>query len=110
MLQDGTAGMLAIKRSGGTCIVQDPKEAEYPDMPKSVLDNMIVNYCISLENMGAVLLEKSKDDLPQHSIPGDIIAEAAIAEKAAVGIDYVKDVAERSLLTCPDCGGGLWEI
>src|SRR5665647_95453 len=48
LLDDGTTGMLAIKRSGGTCIVQNPNEAEFPDMPLSVLDNMEVNYCISL--------------------------------------------------------------
>ncbi|RYD86885.1 MAG: chemotaxis protein CheB, partial [Sphingobacteriales bacterium] len=36
MLQDGTAGMDAIRRSGGTLIVQDPAEAEFPDMPLSV--------------------------------------------------------------------------
>ena len=40
LLDDGTTGMLTIKRSGGTCIVQDPNEAEYPDMPLSVLNNM----------------------------------------------------------------------
>jgi two-component system chemotaxis response regulator CheB len=55
LLNDGTTGMLAIKRSGGTCIVQDPNEAEYPDMPLSVLDNMEVNYCISLAEMGEVI-------------------------------------------------------
>jgi two-component system chemotaxis response regulator CheB len=41
-LNDGTTGMLAVKRSDGVCIVQDPNEAEYPDMPLSVLNNMEV--------------------------------------------------------------------
>lgn len=48
LLDDGTTGMLAIKRSGGTCIVQDPNEAEYSDMPLSVLNNIEVDYCIPL--------------------------------------------------------------
>src|SRR5205085_2193329 len=55
LLDDGTAGMEAIKRSGGSTIVQDPNEAEFPDMPMSVLNNMEVDYCIRLAEMGDVL-------------------------------------------------------
>src|SRR5690606_2074824 len=36
LLDDGTSGMSAIQRSGGICIVQDPKEAEFSDMPNNV--------------------------------------------------------------------------
>ncbi|HEU4633621.1 MAG TPA: chemotaxis protein CheB [Flavisolibacter sp.] len=111
LLQDGTSGMIAIKRSGGTCIVQDPQEAEYPDMPQSVLLNMDVDYCISLSQMGAILLEKSQNGVHEHHrIPEDVKAEAQIAERVAVGIDNIKDLGNRSYYSCPDCGGGLWEM
>ncbi len=33
MLQDGTAGMEAIKRCGGLCMVQQPEDAQFPSMP-----------------------------------------------------------------------------
>jgi two-component system chemotaxis response regulator CheB len=110
LMQDGTAGMLAIKRSGGTLIVQDPGQAEYPDMPRSVLDNMEVDYCLPLEQIGQVLLEKSKNGVHRHTVPKDVLAEAEIAEKAAIGIDKLKEIGEKSLFSCPDCGGGLWEM
>src|SRR5688572_2762208 len=45
-LNDGTVGMNAIKQSGGYTIVQDPNEAEYPDMPLSVLETMEADHCI----------------------------------------------------------------
>lgn len=111
LLHDGTSGMIAIKRCGGTCIVQDPAQAEYPDMPQAVLDNVEVDYCLKLEQMGAVLSEKSRAEI-HHSqkIPADVVAEAEIAEKAASGIINVEKLGERSELSCPDCGGGLWKM
>jgi two-component system, chemotaxis family, protein-glutamate methylesterase/glutaminase len=36
-LQDGTAGLAAIKRAGGVAIVQDPVDAEFPGMPASAM-------------------------------------------------------------------------
>jgi len=112
LLQDGTTGMLAIKKSGGICIVQDPKEAEYPDMPQAVLDNVEVDYCTSLSQMGFLLKEKTAalhDEKPVN-IPRDIKTEAEISERVAIGINLVADLGKKSIFTCPDCGGGLWEI
>jgi len=111
LMQDGTSGMAAIKRSGGTIVVQDPNEAEYPDMPRSVLDNMDVDYCVSLQQMGDILREKTRNGVPnEHTVPGDIRAEAQISERVAVDMNILKEIGDKSLFTCPDCSGGLWEI
>jgi two-component system chemotaxis response regulator CheB len=110
LLNDGTTGMLAIKRSGGTCVVQDPNEAEYPDMPLSVLDNMEADYCISLANMEEVIsaiLQTTPEETPA---PDDVIIESQIAEKVVVDYDNVRQLGEKSIYACPDCGGGLWKI
>jgi two-component system chemotaxis response regulator CheB len=55
MLDDGTAGLLAIGKCGGVTVVQDPKDAAYPGMPQSALDNMSVNYCMPVADMGRLL-------------------------------------------------------
>jgi two-component system, chemotaxis family, protein-glutamate methylesterase/glutaminase len=111
LMQDGTSGMIAIQKSGGTCIVQDPKEAEFADMPLSVLNNLDPDYCVSLRDMGTILKEKTSNGIPPfHEVPKTIAAEAAIAERVAIDIDNLKEIGEKSLFSCPDCGGGLWEI
>jgi two-component system, chemotaxis family, protein-glutamate methylesterase/glutaminase len=111
LMQDGTSGMIAIRKSGGTCIVQDPKEAEYPDMPLSVINNMDVDYCISLAEMGTILREKTSNGTPAaHPVPDQVKAEAAIAERVTVAIDQLPTLGDKSLFSCPDCSGGLWEI
>lgn len=110
LLDDGTTGMLAIKRSGGTCIVQDINEAEYPDMPLSVLNNMEVDYCISLEQMGEVISGIVQTNPEETPAPDDIIIESQVAERVVVDYDNVKQLGEKSIFACPDCGGGLWNI
>ncbi len=109
-LDDGTTGMLAIKRSGGTCIVQDPNEAEYPDMPVSVLNNMEVDYCISLHQMGETISEITKSTPEEIAAPQDVIIESEIAERVVVDYGHVKQLGEKSIYACPDCGGGLWDL
>lgn len=111
MLDDGTSGMWAIKRCGGTCIVQDPNRAEYPEMPLSVINNMEVDHVVGLEDMGpliADIIENTKGE--KMAVPEDVLAESKIAERTAVGIDDVRKIGEQSIFACPDCGGGLWTI
>jgi two-component system chemotaxis response regulator CheB len=110
-LNDGTSGMLAIKRSGGCCIVQDPNEAEYPDMPLSVLESMEADYCVSLNKMGETIQQvintREVQGIPP---PHDVVTEAEIAEKVAIDINLVSDLGEYAKFSCPDCGGGLWQV
>src|SRR5665213_1000295 len=110
LLDDGTTGMDAIKRSGGTCIVQDPNEAEYPDMPLSVLNTMEVDYCIPLSKMGDIIFDITQTDPEEKPAPRDVIIESDIAERVVVDFDNVAALGEKSIFACPDCGGGLWYI
>lgn len=89
-LNDGTSGMWAIKRSGGHCIVQDPNEAEYPDMPLSVLESMEVDNCVSLSKMGETIktiIADNKNEDGTQTLPNEVLKEAEIAEKVATGIE-----------------------
>lgn len=111
MLDDGTSGMWAIKRSGGVCIVQDPNQAEYLDMPMSVINNMHVDYVSELGDIGNLLADITSQDRNLYvEVPQDVILESQISEKTAVGIDVVEQIAEKSVFACPDCGGNLWTV
>lgn len=111
MLDDGTSGMWAIKRSGGTCIVQDPNEAEYPDMPLSVINNMEVDHVATLAEIGGLIkkivaTKKGK----KKTVPKEVIAESKIAETVAISIEDIEGIADKSVFACPDCGGNLWSV
>lgn len=107
LLDDGTSGMSTIKRAGGICIVQDPNEADYPDMPLSVLDNVEVDYVESLSKMGALLAEITSGPAPAKAeVPDDIRLETEIDQKVSTRIDNIAQL-EKIDVNCPDCGGGL---
>jgi two-component system chemotaxis response regulator CheB len=111
LLDDGTSGMIGIQKCKGTTIVQDPNEAEYPDMPLSVLSNIEVDYCMPLSQIGYIIFDTVQHKkIEGHPVPPELQIEAEIAEKALVGLEYVSKLGEHSVYACPDCGGGLWHI
>ena len=54
-LDDGAAGLQAIKQGGGLAVVQDPKEAEAPSMPLNALRAVLADYCLPLREIGPLL-------------------------------------------------------
>ncbi len=111
LLDDGTSGMSAINRCGGTTIVQDPNEAEYPDNPLSVMKETKVDYCVPLSQIGSVISEiiLSKD-VVNTLIPPDIIKEVSISEGGAASIGELEQIGESTVISCPDCGGVLFKM
>ncbi len=51
----GTAGMMSIKARGGLGVVQDPGSAQVPDMPRSVVDHVKVDYVVPPADMAGLL-------------------------------------------------------
>ena len=83
-LDDGTAGMKVIKRCGGVCIVQDPGDADYPDMPRNALNNVEVDHCVPLSEMGALIHSLVPLKLKEReAVPESVLIEAKIAEWTA---------------------------
>lgn len=112
-LDDGTAGMMAIKRCGGLCIVQDPKDAAYPDMPRNALNNVNVDHIVQLDAMGALLVSLVKKPVQITRLPGipeDIKVEAKIAKRVLSDVRAVESLGDQVPYNCPACGGVLWKI
>lgn len=56
-LDDGTAGLMALKAYGGTAIVQDPDDASHGEMPRSAIQSVQVDYVVPAVRIGSLLVE-----------------------------------------------------
>jgi two-component system chemotaxis response regulator CheB len=111
MEDDGTAGLIAIKRCGGVTVAQDPRDAAYSGMPMSALDNADVGYCVPIAEMGPLLTTLvSQPHGKSKAVPEDVRTEAVIAERVLSDISQVNTLGEQVPYNCPGCGGVLWKV
>jgi two-component system, chemotaxis family, protein-glutamate methylesterase/glutaminase len=110
-LDDGTSGLQAIARCGGLSVVQDPKDARYPDMPNSALRHVRVDHCVPLASMGSLLVQLvSSRATKQRKPPADIVLEAKIAERVLSDLAAVNALGQQVPFNCPECAGVLWKV
>lgn len=109
-LDDGTAGLWAIKACGGTAIVQSPQEALAPCMLRSALRHVAVHHCVTLKEMAPLLVElastpvKEKGDAPMSE---QMDTEVNIARGGNALEAGITQWGEPSFYACPDCRGVL---
>ncbi len=112
-LDDGTAGLMAIKQRGGVAIVQDPKEAFYPGMPESALAHVSVDHCLTIARMGSLLAHLAFTSIvSEQAEPASEVMEreVRIAAMETNPLNEHEQVGEPSPYSCPECGGVLWEV
>lgn len=113
---DGKVGMRAVKLRGGLTIVQDPSEAPFPSMPRSVMQEIQVDYSLPLREIAPLLNHLSREAVEEeggYPMPDEVEIESRIAEQKMEGDELLASVdriGKVSRLTCPDCHGALWEI
>ena len=114
-LDDGSAGLLAIKRNGGIAVVQDPNDALFSGMPQNALAVTVVDYCLPLTEIGPRLVQIVTEspggeevDVSHHS--DDIEFETRIAQADMAAIEDQDRPGTPSQFGCPECGDVLWEV
>jgi two-component system chemotaxis response regulator CheB len=112
-MDDGTAGLLAIKRRGGKTIVQDPQDALFASMPQSAIAHVEVDHVIPLSDMGPLLAQLIHEPAAEEGsfpIPEDMEMETRLAAMEMREEQDREHVGTPSVFSCPECGGVLWEV
>jgi two-component system chemotaxis response regulator CheB len=109
-LDDGSAGLAAIKRCGGVAIVQTPADALVSDMPDSAIRNARIDHIVPAQEMASVIKRVVEQPTgPAKEIPQELILETEIAETGRTSLEVQERLGELSPFTCSDCGGPLWK-
>ncbi len=113
-MDDGTAGLLAIKDAGGLALVQDPDETAYPGMALSAIQHVSVDTVAPVVQLGSIIDRLSREPaseirrpIPRESDPDPADPEPALAGTAALRENGPP--GQPSPFVCPECGGALWE-
>jgi two-component system chemotaxis response regulator CheB len=112
-LDDGTAGLWAVKDRGGLAVVQDPQDAVYPSMPLSALQYISADYCLPISKLGPVLDRLVGQSAAQEE--GFPVSQAlAIETRIALEDNPLEaglmQLGELSPYTCPECHGVLLQL
>jgi len=86
-LDDGTAGLAAIRSRGGIGVVQDPNEAMHSGMPRSAIEGAAPEYVVPVSEMAGLLQRLAGEEIDLR--PGN--RPASRTRTAEVVDAYCKD-------------------
>jgi two-component system chemotaxis response regulator CheB len=104
-LDDGVSGLRAIKEAGGITVVQDPHDALTPSMPAAALAHVPIDHVVPADGLAPLLIRLSRqlhgkptpmNETEHPNPPGEQKTPAEMP-------------GDPTPLTCPECGGVLWE-
>jgi two-component system chemotaxis response regulator CheB len=104
-LDDGTLGLRAIKAHGGMTIVQDPQTAIHPGMPNAAIRRVAPDRVLPPDQIAAAVARFTDRAHERHN--GSAMQEED--ERQRVREQTAEQPGEETGLTCPDCGGAIYE-
>lgn len=112
-LDDGTAGLWAVKERGGTAIVQNPENALAPSMPLNAIKHVEVDHCVSLPELAPLLVQLVSTPAEEKGVKPvseQLEIEVQIAlEKPGLECGIMR-WGNASVFACPECHGTLLQL
>lgn len=112
-LGDGSFGLKSIKNAGGIVIVQDLQEAIFSEMPLNAIESIAVDYILPVAGIAATIEQLAQQPVRQRRgapMPDETEKEREIVKKDIRQFESGGNPRLASVLTCPECGGVMWEL
>jgi two-component system, chemotaxis family, protein-glutamate methylesterase/glutaminase len=112
-LDDGAAGMVAVRQRGGVGVVQDPDDAMQTGMPTSAIQAASPEHVLPMTQIAGLLARLAGEQVPDEvfAAPTDLMeVETAVAQFDMSHIEGDEHPGSPAGFSCPDCSGALWSI
>jgi two-component system chemotaxis response regulator CheB len=112
-LDDGAAGLIAVRRARGIAVVQDPADAHFPDMPRNAMDAAGADYRLPKDQIAPLLVRLASEEVAgadRREVSDGMKKETEIEVMDMSTIEDEDRPGKPSVFGCPDCGGTLWEL
>lgn len=113
-LDDGTAGLIDLKRLGGLAVVQHPDDALFSGMPQNAIAHVDVDHILPVSAIAPVVVRLAQEPVVEEGVltmfnDSDLEMEPDIVELDGAGLRSQGQPGTTTSLTCPDCGGNLFQ-
>lgn len=108
-LDDGTTGLRMISDAGGIALVQDPASALYSSMPGAALNHTPAARAVPIEELADAICQTIGEPLFEEVDHERERLVTAVPMDEPDRSDDNPRMGELSAITCPECGGSLWE-
>jgi two-component system chemotaxis response regulator CheB len=106
---------MAVRAGGGITVVQDPKDADVPDLPRNAQEVVGADHIVTADRLAALLTNLVHQPVSADGDPP--MAEVDPIEKLPPIMNGDAQAQEKgahrghlTLFTCPECGGTLWQV
>jgi two-component system chemotaxis response regulator CheB len=112
-LDDGTAGLWAVKERGGTAVVQHPDDAFAPSMPLNAIKSVEIDHIVPLKEMAPLLVRLTEAPAGEEGVrpvSEEMKTEVKIAREENALESGILKWGEPSIYACPECHGVLLQL
>ena len=110
-LDDGTAGLAAVKEAGGVAVVQDPDEAFAPSMPRSAMAAVRPDHVLPVREIALLVRNVVLEDAEERAtLTGPHVSQLEPdLGRPPLAVGPEDRPGHVSVFSCPECHGVLWE-
>jgi two-component system, chemotaxis family, protein-glutamate methylesterase/glutaminase len=101
-LDDGSAGLAAVRAAGGVGLVQSPDDAMIESMPRNAIELAEPEHVLPAAKIGSMLVRLVQQPAKEERRP---VKQGGVAMEAVGARDTPGEVTG---ITCPECHGSIW--